>query len=139
MAVTTEHQAELNRAGANISSTWGSIAYYIRRYPLGAIGGIIFLGGEETHASKRDVELLSEDVQMRATELTGSVDLVISGTNASGKAISIGVPMQVVQVVKSNGFVYSLLAALLFAVGSYFTYKVLRRREVETEVLQDNP
>jgi periplasmic protein TonB len=26
-------------------------------------GGIIFLGGEETHASKRDIELVSEDVQ----------------------------------------------------------------------------
>lgn len=38
-----DHQAELNRAGANISSRWGTIAYYIRRYPLGAIGGLIFI------------------------------------------------------------------------------------------------
>lgn len=38
-----DHQAELNRAGANISSRWGSIAYYIRRYPLGAIGALIFM------------------------------------------------------------------------------------------------
>ena len=38
-----DHQAELNRAGANITSRWGSMAHYIRRYPLGAIGGLIFL------------------------------------------------------------------------------------------------
>ncbi len=37
-----DHQAELNRAGANITSTWGSIAYYVRRYPLGAVGALIF-------------------------------------------------------------------------------------------------
>jgi peptide/nickel transport system permease protein len=37
-----DHQAELNRAGANITNSWGSFAYYIRRYPLGAIGGLIF-------------------------------------------------------------------------------------------------
>ncbi|MFM9942953.1 MAG: ABC transporter permease [Hyphomicrobiaceae bacterium] len=37
-----DHQAELNRAGANISSRWGTIAYFIRRYPLGAIGALIF-------------------------------------------------------------------------------------------------
>ena len=38
-----DHSAELNRAGANISSTWGSVKYYFRRYPLGAVGGIICL------------------------------------------------------------------------------------------------
>lgn len=38
-----DHQAELNRAGANISSRWGTIAYYVRRYPLGAVGALIFL------------------------------------------------------------------------------------------------
>ena len=37
-----DHQAELNRAGANITSRWGSIAYSVRRYPLGAIGALIF-------------------------------------------------------------------------------------------------
>lgn len=37
-----DHQAELNRAGANITSRWGSIAYYVRRYPLGAVGALIF-------------------------------------------------------------------------------------------------
>lgn len=37
------HDAELNRAGANITSVWGSMGYYVRRYPLGTIGGLIFL------------------------------------------------------------------------------------------------
>ncbi len=38
-----DHQAELNRAGANISSRWGSFTHNLRRYPLGTIGGLIFL------------------------------------------------------------------------------------------------
>lgn len=42
MAVT-DHSAELNRAGANISSNWGSVRHYFRRYPLGAVGGLICL------------------------------------------------------------------------------------------------
>ena len=42
MAITGDHQAELNKAGANVSSSWGSIAYFIRRYPLGAVGALIF-------------------------------------------------------------------------------------------------
>lgn len=37
-----DHQAELVRAGANISSTWGSIRFFARRYPLGAAGAVIF-------------------------------------------------------------------------------------------------
>ncbi len=42
MAVT-DHQAELNRAGANVDSTFSLMLYYIRRYPLGAIGALIML------------------------------------------------------------------------------------------------
>ena len=44
MAIPGDHQAELNRAGANVSSRWGSVACYIRRYPLGAIGALISNG-----------------------------------------------------------------------------------------------
>ncbi|MEZ5851124.1 MAG: ABC transporter permease [Hyphomicrobiaceae bacterium] len=42
MAVT-DHQAELNRAGANVDSTFSLMLYYVRRYPLGAIGALIML------------------------------------------------------------------------------------------------
>ena len=38
-----DHQAELIRAGANISSTWGNIKFLARRYPLGAGGAVIFV------------------------------------------------------------------------------------------------
>jgi peptide/nickel transport system permease protein len=38
-----DHQFELNRAGANVTSRWGSIVYYCRRYPLGAIGALIVI------------------------------------------------------------------------------------------------
>ena len=86
-----------------------------------------------------EVGAVSEDVDVRSADVTGSVDLVISGTNEEGESVSIGVPMQVVQIAKTNGFVFSLLAALLFAVGSFFTYKMLRRRDDVTTILQDRP
>src|SRR5437763_16035867 len=35
------HEAELARAGANVSSTWGQMGFLARRYPLGAVGAII--------------------------------------------------------------------------------------------------
>ncbi len=40
---TTDHSAELHRAGANISTTWDRLVYYVRRYPLGAAGAIIVI------------------------------------------------------------------------------------------------
>ena len=40
MAVV-DHSAELNRAGANVSSRWGAFKFFCRRYPLGAAGGLI--------------------------------------------------------------------------------------------------
>lgn len=41
MAVV-DHQAELSRAGANVDGFWSTVFFFIRRYPLGAIGGFIF-------------------------------------------------------------------------------------------------
>ena len=38
-----DHQAELNRAGANITSRWGTLVYFVRRYPLGAVGAVIVM------------------------------------------------------------------------------------------------
>ena len=37
------HDAELARAGANVSSTGGQILFLARRYPLGAVGALIVL------------------------------------------------------------------------------------------------
>lgn len=36
-----DYEAELDRAGANISGRWGGLRFFVRRYPLGAIGGVI--------------------------------------------------------------------------------------------------
>ena len=77
--------------------------------------------------------VLTENIQMRAAELTGALDLVISGTNVEGEKVSIGIPMRVVQGADSNGFVASLLAALLFAIGGFFMFIVMRRHEVQRE------
>src|SRR5215469_8978974 len=37
------HEAELARAGANVQSVWGQMAFLARRYPLGAVGFLIVL------------------------------------------------------------------------------------------------
>jgi peptide/nickel transport system permease protein len=38
-----DHQAELNRAGANVKSRLGGVLFFVRRYPLGAIGALIMV------------------------------------------------------------------------------------------------
>jgi peptide/nickel transport system permease protein len=40
---TLDFNAELAAAGAHIRSRWGAVRFFIRRYPLGAIGGVIML------------------------------------------------------------------------------------------------
>ena len=38
---TLDFNAELAAAGANVHSRWGAVRFFIRRYPLGAIGAVI--------------------------------------------------------------------------------------------------
>jgi len=38
-----DHAAALERAGANVSGWWSSVAFLARKYPLGAIGGTIMI------------------------------------------------------------------------------------------------
>jgi peptide/nickel transport system permease protein len=38
-----DHQAELSRAGAHVGGFWGALAYFLRRYPLGAAGAVIVI------------------------------------------------------------------------------------------------
>jgi peptide/nickel transport system permease protein len=38
---TLDFNAELAAAGANVRSRWGAVRFFIRRYPLGAIGAVI--------------------------------------------------------------------------------------------------
>ena len=40
---TVDHQAELSRAGAHVAGRLGTIAFLVRRYPLGAAGAVIVL------------------------------------------------------------------------------------------------
>src|SRR5947207_14725793 len=37
------HEAELSRAGANVTGGWSRILFFARRYPLGAVGAVIVL------------------------------------------------------------------------------------------------
>ncbi len=39
--VAIDHQAELARAGANVTGWWSRALFFARRYPLGAVGAII--------------------------------------------------------------------------------------------------
>jgi hypothetical protein len=80
--------------------------------------------------------VLAEEIQIPTGDLSGSADLVISGVNATGKEVALGIPMQILQVVNSNGTTASVLAGLLFAVGGFFIFLVLRRRrDDEREML----
>jgi len=38
---TLDFNAELSAAGANVSSRWGAVRFFVRRYPLGAAGAVI--------------------------------------------------------------------------------------------------
>jgi peptide/nickel transport system permease protein len=38
---TLDFNAELAAAGANVRSRWGAVRFFVRRYPLGAIGAVI--------------------------------------------------------------------------------------------------
>jgi peptide/nickel transport system permease protein len=38
-----DHGAELSRAGANVRGPLGSVLFFVRRYPLGAVGALIML------------------------------------------------------------------------------------------------
>ena len=38
---TTDFQAELTAAGADVRSRWDAVRFFIRRYPLGAAGAVI--------------------------------------------------------------------------------------------------
>ena len=36
-----DHRAELSRAGAGVEGFWGTVGFFVRRYPLGAAGAVI--------------------------------------------------------------------------------------------------
>lgn len=38
-----DHEAELHKAGANVDSKLGAFLFYCRRYPIGTVGGVIFV------------------------------------------------------------------------------------------------
>jgi peptide/nickel transport system permease protein len=38
-----DHDAALDRAGANVSSKWGQVLFLARRYPLGSVGALLVL------------------------------------------------------------------------------------------------
>ncbi|MGI9480433.1 MAG: ABC transporter permease [Hyphomicrobiaceae bacterium] len=40
---TVDHEAELEKAGANVSGRFGTLMFFMRSYPLGAVGGFIVL------------------------------------------------------------------------------------------------
>jgi hypothetical protein len=79
---------------------------------------------------------LSEDIQIPSGRMSGSADILITARNAKDEKVSVGIPMQIVQVVTSNGSTTSIAAGLLFAIGSIFIFFILRRdREEEEEIL----
>ena len=83
-----------------------------------------YLGSFETSENGQ----IFEDVKIPSGKLSGGADLLISGTSANGKRVTVGIPMQIVQVVVSNGTLTSITAGLLSAIGGIFVFIVLRRK-----------
>ena len=92
----------------------GSDPRYLRSFTVSNVG---------TTSLKID---LPDDVE------SGAGDIVISGSNKFGKRVTVAVPVQITAIPKSGGFTSSLLAGSLFAIGGFFIFLVLRRREEET-------
>jgi ELWxxDGT repeat protein len=92
----------------------GSDPRYLRSFTVSNLG---------TTSLKID---LPDDVE------SGAGDIVISGSNKFGKRVTVAVPVQITATAKSSGFTSSLLAGSLFAIGGFFIFLVLRRREEET-------
>ena len=92
----------------------GSDPRYLRSFTVSNLGTI---------SLKID---LPDDVE------SGAGDIVISGSNKFGKRVTVAVPVQITAMAKSSGFASSLLAGSLFAIGGFFIFLVLRRREEET-------
>ena len=69
---------------------------------------------------------------------SGAGDIIISGSNESGERVTVGVPVRITIAKKSGAFTPSLLAAVLFAVGGFFIFLVLRRREEVDALNQPN-
>jgi ELWxxDGT repeat protein len=63
----------------------------------------------------------------------GNADLVVSGKNADGSDVVIGIPVTLESTSSSSGLTYTLSTAILFAIGAMFIYLVLRRRRKTDE------
>jgi len=76
-----------------------------------------------------DVGAAAIEIDVPGDVESGAGDILISGSNESGERVTVGVPVRITIVKKSGGFIPSLFAGALFAVGGFFNFLVLRRRE----------
>jgi hypothetical protein len=53
--------------------------------------------------------------------------------------VTVGVPVQITIAAKTGGFASSLLAGVLFAIGGFFIFMVLRRRDEKYALSQSKP
>jgi len=65
---------------------------------------------------------------------SGNADLVLSGENADGSEVVVGLPVSLEMIGSSGGFTDSLLAGFLFAIGAMFIFLVLRKRRDADEI-----
>jgi hypothetical protein len=65
---------------------------------------------------------------------SGNADLVLSGENADGSDVVVGLPVSLEMTSSFGGFTDSLLAGFLFAIGSVFTFLVLRKKRNAEEI-----
>jgi len=67
---------------------------------------------------------------------SGNADLVLSGENADGSEVVVGLPVSLEMTSNFGGFTDSLLAGFLFAIGAVFIFLVLRKKRDAEEIEQ---
>ena len=86
-----------------------------------------------------DLGAAAIEIDMPGDVASGAGDIVISASNESGERVTVGVPVQITVAAKMGGFTSSLLAGVLFAIGGFFIFMVLRRRDEKNALSQSKP
>jgi peptide/nickel transport system permease protein len=84
---TIDHEAELTKAGAHVEGKWDNFIHFCRRYPLGAVGGAIFIVFVFS-ALFADVIAPHDPLQTRASASLASPNMdMIMGADMHGRDV----------------------------------------------------
>jgi peptide/nickel transport system permease protein len=82
-----DHDAELARAGANVSGWGGSVLFFMRRYPLGAVGAVIMLAFVATAIFANSITSFDPTTTNPRTSLAPPGGLHLLGADFMGRDV----------------------------------------------------